>query len=197
MTTMSPEMDAALQADIATIFAAVEIVLPDYTIRLCDGAGVVSFDGKIFTGQDATYGTLYSVDEIKDGSGDEAPAVTLTLAPASNAAEADISSAAMQGSQVTFWLGVVDPTNGLVVGEPLVVFLGELDIPTLRASDNSLLLDLQISSAFEEFFFNDDGARLSDTFHQSVWPGEKGMSFCVAILHQLYWGSDAPSGVTQ
>jgi hypothetical protein len=197
MTAMSPAMDTALAGVTATVFGAVEIVLPDATIRLLTGAGVIAFDGKTFTGSDPTYGVIMAVDNLTDGVGDEAPSILLTLAPASDAAAADLASAAMQGSQVTIWLGVVDPSNGLVIGEPLMIFLGMLDVATLKGGANTRTLDLEITSALDFFFFNDDGCRLSDTFHQYLWPGETGLASVTGILHQIYWGSAPTSGVTR
>lgn len=197
MTTMSPAMDAALADFVATVFGAVEIVLPGYTIRLLTGAGIISFDGKTFTGSDATFGVIDSVDNLTDGTADASPTILLTLNPATDAAATELASASMQGSQVTVWLGVVDQVTGLVVGEPLQIFLGQLDIAILKSGKNSRTLELQIASATERFFFNDDGCRLSDTFHQYLWPGETGLASVTGVLHEIYWGSAPVSGVTR
>jgi hypothetical protein len=194
---MHPALDAALAGFNPTIFGAIEIVLPNHTIRVLDSAGVVTFDGKTFTADDATYGVLDSIGELNDGTGDESPALQLTFAPTGDAAAADLASAADQGSQVSIWLGAVDPTTGLVIGEPLLIFLGQLDTVTLRGGANSRLLDLEITSAFEWFFFNDDGARLSDTFHQYLFPGETGLSQVTGVAHQIYWGTSPASGVSR
>ena len=196
MTAMSPALDQALAGPNPTIFGAIEIVLPAHTIRLIAGSRTIIIDAKTFTGRDGTYGVVYSIEDLTDGTGDQAPAIRLTLIPESEAAASDLSSAAMQGSQVTLWLGAVDPATGLVIGEPLVVFLGQLDVPTLKSGSNSYLLELEITSVFEEFFFNDDGARLSDTFQQYVWPGETGLANCTNVLHQIYWGANPPAGVS-
>lgn len=195
MTTMTPALDQALSGATPTIFGAIEIVLPHHTLRLLTGAGVLAFGGKVFAGEDTTYGVLYSVEDLTDGAGDEAPALTLTLLPKSNAAAADLAGPDMQGSTVSIWLGAVDPASGQVIGDPLLVFLGALDVPTLRTGQAGRLLDFDITSAFEDFFFNDEGARLSDTFHQYVWPGERGLAYVTGVDEQVYWGSDAPSGV--
>ncbi|SEM63008.1 hypothetical protein SAMN05192583_0894 [Sphingomonas gellani] len=195
MTSMSPALDQALTGPTPTIFGAVEIVLPNHTIRLLTGSGIIVFDGKTFTGSDATYGVLHSVEDLTDGTGDEAPGISLTLVPAGDAAAADLARPEHQGAAVSIWLGAVEPSNGLVIGEPLLIFLGALDVPKLTAGPNSRLLELEITSAFEDFFFSDDGARLSDTFHRYVWPGERGMSFVTGVDEQIYWGGDNPSGV--
>lgn len=197
MSQLSPALDNALAGQNPTTFGAAEIVLPTHTIRILDGSGVITFDSKTFTGSDPTYGSLDSVSEFTDGTGDEAPAITLTLAPAGDAAAADLASADMQGSQVSIWLGAVDPTTGLVIGEPYLVFLGVLDTATLKAGANSRLLDLEITSAFEWFFFNDDGVRLSDTFHRYLWPNEDGLSQVTGVAHQIYWGVSPASGVSR
>ena len=197
MTQFTPAMDQALSGMTPTIFGAVEIILPNHTIRLLDGSGIVAFNDKVFTGQDATYGTLYAMEDLTDGTGDEAPAIQITLAPASNAAAADLASASHQGSQVTIWLGVVDPASGHVVADPLPIFLGVLDVPVLKSGANSRLLEMEVSSAFEQFFFNDDGSRLSDQFHQYCWPGETGLNQVSGVLQHIYRGSSAPSGVSK
>lgn len=197
MSLWNPATEAALTSFSPTIFGAVEIVLPSHTIRLLDGSGTVTFDGKTFTGSDATYGVIYAVDDFADGTGDEAPALGLTMAPASSAAAADLSSAVMQGSQVSMWIGVVDQTTGLVIGEPLLFFLGLLDVPTLKGEDNSRLVDLDITSVFEDFFLSDDGVRLSDSYHRFVWPGENGLKQATGVAHKFYWGENPPSGVAK
>lgn len=197
MSAMSPAMDAALAGLNPTIFGAIEIVLPDHAIRLLSGSGIINFGGNSFTGRDATYGTLISIDALDDGIGDDAPTITITLAPASDAASADLASAAHQGAQVSIWLGVVDPATGLVIGDPLLIFLGALDTATIESSSVGRFLEFEVTSAFEWFFFNDDGARLSDTFHRYLWPNEAGLSQVTGILHQIYWGSKPPTGVSR
>lgn len=196
MSAMDPALEAALQGPNPVVFGAIEIVLSAHTVRVLTGSGVVTFDGKRFTGADATYGTILSVEDLTDGIGDQAPALKVTMVPASTAAATDLASAGMQGAPVSIWLGVVDPASGAVIGEPLLMFLGMLDVPVLKTSRNSYLLELQITSVFEAFFQTDDGTALSDQFHQFLWPGETGLAHVTGIIQHFYWGSSAASGVT-
>lgn len=189
---MTPQLDAALADFAPTIFGAVEILLPGYALRLIQGSGRLSFGGNTFIGRDPTYGVIDSVDVIADGTGDEAPEVTLTLLPASDAAAATLASANMQGSQVSIWLGAINPATGIVIPDPLLVFLGALDVPTLKASEHRRELEYRIVSVFEHFFTDDEGARLSDTFHRSIWPGEFGLSFVTGVEEMVVWGADTP-----
>ncbi len=193
MSQFSPQMGTALAAPIATVFGAVELLLPGHTIRLLDGAGRVAFgDGRIFTGLDATFGAVDSLDVISDGAGDEAPQVNLTLIPAGDSAAATLASPAMQGSQASIWIGAIDPATGLVIPDPLLVFLGEVDVPTLSSDAQGRRLELSLVSAFERFFMDDEGTRLSDTHHKSIWPGETGLAGVTGIDQKIYWGVQAP-----
>ncbi len=197
MTALSPALDAALAGPNPVVFGAVEIVLKSHTIRIMPHSGIVIFDGKTFTGRDATYGILFSIEDLTDGVGGQAPSLRMTLIPESTEAAVDLASAADQGSKVTVWLGAVEPSNGLVIGEPLLVFLGQLDVPILKTMANGYQLELQVVSAFEAFLLTDSGVALSDAFHRRMWPGETGLSEVTTVLHRKYWGSIPASGVSQ
>ena len=199
MSQMSPAMEAALGADRATIFGAIRMDLPGRTVRLLVGSGFVRFsvDGTIetFTGSDDVVGVFSAIDTLTDGMGDEAPALSLTFIPAKDAAAAQLASVAMQGSPVRLWLGAIDPMSGLVIGDPLLLFNGLLDVASLKVSSTGRTVDYEITSIFEDFFLSDDGARLSDTFHQYLWPDELGCAFVTYVAGQIYWGTSSPDGV--
>lgn len=192
MTTLSPEFDAALQLPGAVLFAAIEILFPDFALRLVDGAGFVEFGGHTFVGQDATYGALGGVTDFTDGVDDEAPSLTLTLLPPTNEAMAAMAAPTVQGSQFTLWVGAVDPSTGAVIGDPDLCFIGETDVPTRKIGQNATSLELTVVSIFDRFFDQDEGARLNNGFHQSIWPGELGFEFIPKVTQQMPWGSDAP-----
>jgi len=199
MSQMSPAMEAALGGDRATIFGAIRMDLPGRTVRLLVGSGFVRFsvDGTVetFTGSDDVVGVFSAIDTLTDGMGDEAPALSLTFIPAKDAAAAQLASVAMQGSPVRLWLGAIDPMSGLVIGDPLLLFNGLLDVASLKVSSTGRTVDYEITSIFEDFFLSDDGARLSDTFHQYLWPDELGCAFVTYVAQQIYWGTSSPDGV--
>lgn len=194
MSAFTPGMQSALAADAPIIFGALRIQLPDRVLRLLDGSGNVTFGGETYTGLDATFGTLAAVNEISDGVGDEAPAISLTLVPASSAAAAMLASPAMQGSAVSLWLGAVDRATGAVVPDPLLVFQGVLDQPVLSVEKGVRELELECVSGFERLFDNDEGVRLADSFHKNVWPTEQGLANVSGIIRTIYWGVEAPRG---
>lgn len=198
MTALTPALDSALRADAATVFGAVSIDLPTAQVNLLDGAGLLSFGGRTYVGEDATYGVLSDVEDITDGTGDSAPAFSLTILPSGAAAAAALAAPDMQGSQVRVWFGAINPLTGLVIPDPHLLFLGELDVPSLISSGDGRRLDYEVVSVFERLFEDDESARLSDGFHRSIFPNEFGLEYVTGVAEPVYWGvAGNPSAVVQ
>ena len=195
MTALTSALDTALQADSPLMFGAVEILLPSYSLRLLDGAGFATLFGNSFVGRDATYGTLGSVEAFSDGLDNTAPAVRITLNPPTNAAMATLAAPGTQGGQVSIWIGAIDRATGLVIPDPYLMFIGQLDVPTVQIGANKRSLQYDVVSAFERFFDQDEGVRLNGPWHASIWPGELGLQYVVDVQQSLPWGSDSPRPV--
>lgn len=191
---VDPVLTAALSQPVITFFGAIKIQLPSGTIRLLDGAGVIVIGGETYTGEDPNFGTINSIDQIAENIGDEAPELILSLYPKDGAAAATLASPAMQGSLVTVLFGALDTATGLPIGTPEVVFLGEIDIPTLSSETNSRSVEFTIVSVFERMFENEEGIRASDGYHQSIWPGELGLQYMTGTGGKLYWATNKPAG---
>lgn len=192
MTELSAGLDAALAQPSAIVFIALEIQLPGYTLRLIDGAGEIAIAGDLFLGVDPTYGVLAGIEPFGDGVDAQAPRLVLSLFPPTNTASAVLADPNAQRSPVKLWFGAIDSLTGLVIDEADLWFVGELDTPTLRVGQGQRLLEFEVASVWERFFRNDEGARLNNAFHQSIWPGETGFEFTTEVQRQLPWGSDVP-----
>lgn len=191
---LSTAMETALDGTpTALAFLALEILLPTGPLRLLDGAGSVGLFGHTFAGGDPTLGVIASIEPMSDGIGADAPTLTVIINPPSNVASADLAAADAQGSAVTLWFGLLNPADMTVIGDPYELFEGELDQPTLRVSQGSRSVTLECVSVFERFFDDDEGIRLTDAWHESLYPGEKGLEFVTEIQRQLPWGVDAPT----
>ena len=195
MSSLTSAFQAELAKPALILFGAVEIVLPGATVRLLDGAGMATFGGRTFTGRDATFGVLGGVSDFDDGLDDQAPSLTLTLLPPSNAAMAAFAAATAQGSTVSIWVGAMDAVTGQVIADPDLVFVGETDVPTQKVSDGQRELELTVISFFDRFLETDEGERLNTGFHQSIWAGEKGLEFISFVRNQPIWGADAPQNI--
>jgi hypothetical protein len=197
MTSLTPALDAELRKDTPLIFGSVSVDLPGYSLNLLDGAGVLSFGGRTFVGEDATYGTISDVEDLSDGTGDSAPAFGMTLMPSGDAAAADLAAPTMQGAPVMVWMGAVNPSTGIPVPDPQLVFVGELDVPTLESDEHSRKLTYEVVSVFERLFEDDESARLSAGHHRSIFPNEEGMDFATGVAEPVYWGvAGTPPAIT-
>ncbi len=194
MSQLTPALDTALKSDAPLVFGAVAIDLPGQSVNLLDGAGTLDFGGRTFVGHDETFGTISSVEDLTDGVGDSAPAFQLTLLPSGDAAAAFLASPTMQGAPVMVWLGAVDRVTGRTIPDPHLVFLGELDVPTLHSEDHARRLDYEIVSVFERLFEDDQSVRLSAGHHRSIFPNEAGMDFVTGVAETIYWGVPGVQG---
>lgn len=184
-------LNAALLAPAPLVFCALEIVLPNHTIRVLDGAGAIGFNGMVFQGFDATYGSLNGIESITESVGTEAPRVRFTFLPRSNNALAGLASPGNQGAAVTMWIGAVIPQTGLVIGQPEPLFVGELDESSFDYDEGSGILTMDCGSAWDRFFEGNEGARQTDAFQQSIYPGDLAFRFITGVDEQLYWGYNA------
>lgn len=195
MGTLTPAMQTALAQPSMMPFVAVRMTLPTVTLCLLDGSGVLTFSGSTFVGEDPTYGVLADVEDISDGGEDDAPRLRLKLNPKSLSALTVLAASSNQGARVEVWEGLVDLDTGLPVSSPDLAFDGFYDQPTWAPVAMNLMVDCY--SIFEAFFDVEEGVRLTDSFHQSIWPGEAGFQYVIETEdRKLPWGSaDAPRPV--
>ena len=192
-------MDAALKNALAApaplLFGALKIELPDYTLRLLDGSAVLQIGSEIYSGIDATFGTIAALSPLGEDMDDSAPEVTVTLFPPDISAAAVLSHPHMQGSVATIMVGAVDAATGAVIGSPEVLFLGEIDVPVIATAENGeRTVEFTIVSVFERLFEVEEGQRASNGWHQSIWPGELGLDHMTGTDVNLYWGVKPPKG---
>lgn len=194
-------MDAALQAALDQqniwLFGAIRIDMGGIGGRvgplcLLDGAGRLVINGETYVGADDFFGAIDSIDVISEADGEEAPEIRLSLLPPSTSAAAQLASPLMQGREVRIMVGAVDPMTGLTIGQPEIKFLGEIDVPTLSSRLGERSLEFTIVSVFERLFEVEDGVRAQDGWHQSIWPGEKGLEYMTGTDKNLYWGAQSP-----
>jgi hypothetical protein len=187
-----PTLVAALGQDGAWMFCAVKFELPGKTLRLLDGSGIVTIGAETYEGSDADFGVISAVDAIGEDGQDEAPEIRFTFFPADTAATVDLVNPAMQGSRVTIMVGVANPATMVAVGTPEVIFLGEVDVATLRLDQGMREIEFTVVSVFERLFAVDEGERATDAAHQAIYAGELGLDQMTGTTEKLYWGTHAP-----
>lgn len=188
---LTTDMEDALEADAITLVTLVKVELRSgETVNWIDGSGVVVFGGETYAGTDDVFGVLGGVESLTDGIAAEAPRWRFTFTPPDMAGVLAFCDPENQGSLVYVWEGVINKTTGLLVPDPDPVFDGFIDVPVFSPKSRAVVADC--ASVWELLFDDDEGANLSDAFHQSVWAGELGFAYMTGVQRQLPWGIDAP-----
>ncbi|MFV1919133.1 hypothetical protein VPH46_06840 [Sphingomonas sp. MJ1 (PH-R8)] len=189
---LTPAMSAALRTGRYPFAPLVRVALPSYTLCHLVGSAEVRFKGEKFVGRDPSFGILAAASNLKDGVSDEAPDWSLTFVPPIYAVASELADATAQGGEVGGWLGLIDPATGQLLPEPIKLFAGELDVPRIRVGRGAISLEWRCVSALEPFHDEEKGARLSDSWHQLVWPGETGCANMTGIDKTSNWGVEKP-----
>lgn len=192
---MSTHLDASLQAALGAFsplhFFAVEVLYPSFNLRLLDGPGQVTLNSNAFVGLDGIYGTLVLPESFSDGVAAEAPNISFGVMVPSNVAAAALCDPAAQGSPVNVYYSAVNRASG-VPYNPYLIWSGELDVATWTVGQNVRQVKIDAESPFGAFNDSFDGALLTNTAHQSIWPGENGLQFVTDVQQLMPWGSDSP-----
>lgn len=183
---------AALEAYGEPTAVLTTLHLPERTVRLIDG-GFLKWDGETWRLRDAECGMVATISSLDDGVGAEAGNFTLSLAmPDMESLLAFALDPAKQGSVVTIHLATVDRETGLLIGEPDLLFRGLYDRPEMGVGEG-LTLDLECVTEEAKMLQANDDLRLTDAFHQSVWPGELFYVYVTGVRRKVYWRTGSPS----
>lgn len=167
-----------------------KIELPDGDVRLCDG-GFMVFDAESYRSSDALLGTIASIQAMGEGTGPEVPAMEMALLPPEESTPADLAQPGWQTSRARFWIGEYDPEAGTLIGDPDLVFDGQLDQASLSVGQTRELA-LTVVSLAERLFERNAGNSLTSAWHKSIWPGELGHDNATGLAVQVAWGAASP-----
>jgi hypothetical protein len=171
-----------------------KIELPTGDVRLCDG-GFIEFDSEIYRSSDALLGTIASIQAMGEGTGPEVPAMEMTLMPPEDTSPSELAQPGWQTSRARFWVGEYDPEAGTLIGDPDLVFDGQLDQASLSVGMVRELA-LTVVSLAERLFERNAGNALTSAWHKSIWPGELGHDNATGLAVQVAWGAASPTGTT-
>lgn len=158
--------------------------------------GFVVFEGNTYIAEHAVYGSLSSISTLGEGQGDLLPRIDLTFNPRDDVAVAALSSPTAQGSRVRWWEGSINRETGLLVGDPVLKFDGELDSGKFSVGDTWALVIECGTQAERQLEANADW-RLNPAFHKVRWPTDTGLDRVTSVLRKIYWRMDSPSGGDQ
>lgn len=197
MTILSPALDAELSKDRVLFFEALQLDLASGSAKLLNGPIGLQAPFAGFVAHDLDFGTIASVDEVEDGTGDDAPGFTFALNPPSFDRALAMSEESDQGAKVRFWIGCVNPDTGAIVGDALLLINAEMDVPTLNIGPGELSIEYDAVSGMERYFDTEEGITLSPTSHKQYWPDELGLDFVTGVTEPVYWGLSHSSAIQE
>jgi hypothetical protein len=197
---MDSSTQAALDEIYVKVFVAFDIQLANARVCLSDGLPEVTFpigsENVTFINSDPIFGVVSSCEGWSDGLTDEAPSTSLTITPIEDAAIPYLCDPRNQTGPINIYFGLIDDATGAVIGNPELLYAGEYDTGTLKASADTREVDINVISAWERFFNVDKGFRLNLRYQQSIHPNENGLKFMVTKQDVCWWGSDQINGAT-
>lgn len=175
---------AAWQADNPHAFIALELTLPDETVRLTSG-GTVVFGGQTYHPEHDDIGVLSAVANIEEGQVSEAISPDLTFAPFTDDGVTALSDPAAQGSAWTLYWGLINPDTGAVIGTPVTLTTGFVNVANLSVSTGRRSVVVS-SYTIEQFQLTPRGVRLAES--AALKPLMSGLT------RKIYWRAEQPRG---
>lgn len=172
------------------IAAVMEATLPGHTARISDG-GVVVVDAETYASEDSVLGVPIAFESLNEGVGDEAPVAAITFNPPGSVASADLNDPALANSRIRISIVEIDEDDGTQVGDVEQVADLIVDNPSLRFENNARQLEFACVSNAERLFLVNQGNSLSPSFHEQIWPGEKGLTNASGVSRSVAWGAAA------
>jgi hypothetical protein len=190
-------MIVALAQSRAFATGFIEFDFPSGTRRLMLGSGEVSYGGNVYKGTDPTFGTIAGGEGVREDTSGEAPNTSLTIAIHPDADRSEIASEEVQLTPVRIYLAALslDANKHLVaIPDPELLAEGFIDQPLLSLDKKKEEVDYSITSAFDYFFEDSEGQRLSPAFYGQIYPTETGLDNVTGVTRKIYWGTYGPGG---
>lgn len=173
-----------------------KLELPVRSICICDG-GFVRWNGDTYRADDEDFGIIAGFQALTEGTGDEAPAGVLQMAPPSTAAAALLSTPGYQGARLRLWVAEIHEITGTVIGEPDLMADWQVDSTRLRIGRGTRILEIGCVTRGQRLMLNNDGNALSSAYHRALHPGEAGLDNATGLTTDVAWGTASrPRGTT-
>lgn len=183
---------AARKQPVAWIVQLLKWETADFTLRLSTG-GFIPWGSEVFLARDPTYGVLGDLPTFEDGIDSQTTRATLTIIPPDQTAFAAVADGKHAKSLIQVWDATLDGDTGLLIGTPDLLFRGIVDFPRVINGES---WEVVLECGTEEALLNEpnEDRRLSNPFHQSVWPGETGLAYVTGLGRKVYWRANTPAG---
>ena len=194
---LSPNVLAQVQANQLRPALFLEIAFKTETIFLWSGLGPITPPGPAYGPTSFPYtqtflgmGWLGQIQSVPACTDVIAQNVTLTLSGIPTELITDAINAVRQNSLATLWLAVLD-TNNNVIADPVQVFAGSLDVPTLFEGAETSTISITAENPLIDLNRAPE-RKFTDIDQQVDFPGDTGF-FNVQLLQDYNWVWPWPS----
>lgn len=194
---LSPGVLAQVQAGQLRPALFLVIVFQTETVRMWTGLGAITPPGPAYGTTSFPYGQTFlgmgwlgQIQAVPQTTDVVAQNITLVLSGIPVELVTDAINAVRQNSTATLWLGVLDANNG-VIGDPVQVFAGHLDVPTLTEGAAACTLAITAENPLIDLNRAPE-RRFTDVDQQLDYSGDTGF-FMVQLLQDYNWVWPWPS----
>lgn len=195
--SLSPNVLAQVLAKQLRPALFLEIAFKTETVWLWSGLGSITPPGPAYGATTFPYtqtflgmGWLGQIKAVPAVTDVIAQNIVLELSGIPTELVTDAINAVRQNSTAVLWVAVLD-TNNLVIGDPVQVFAGSLDVPTLVEGAESSSLTITAENPLIDLNRAPE-RRFTDIDQQTDFPGDTGF-FQVQILQDYNWVWPWPS----
>jgi hypothetical protein len=186
--------------DTDTLAGLLSTVVRPALLVACDFSGgwvrVWSGIGDLVVGDDtfAGVGTFGTISTVEEGVDVASRGLALSLSGVPSGLVAGVLGDDYRGRPCTVWLGCFNEARSALLGDPMVVFRGQMD--TCEISDDGTLaaISLQVENRLSLL----RRARTMRLTHEQQivrFPGDRGLEYMSKLAERpIYWGLPSPSG---
>jgi hypothetical protein len=145
--------------------------------------GDITFGGDTYIGV-GQFGGISSADEVSDLSNSP---MNLTLSGIPSEVATILLAEQYQGRRATVFLGYLDLTTNMLVGDPAILFRGLIDTADIE-QDNTFTITLSVGNRFS-VWNTPLIRRYNNSDQQGRFPGDTGLEFVEqAASKEITWG---------
>lgn len=153
-------------------------------VRAWSGYGDFSWDSKTWLG----VGDLWSISPIEETEDLIANGLNVSLTIKSSQISLAFNEH-YQGRSAKLWMGAVNQSNHTIIGTPLLIYSGLMDVMSITDDGEQGRIDLTIESRLS-IGNRAKASRYTDREQQRLYPGDTGLRFVAGLQEKkIVWGS--------
>ncbi|WP_020474247.1 hypothetical protein [Zavarzinella formosa] len=161
----------------------VELLFDSGPVRFHSELGTLAFGGNDFTGT----GRLGGISQVDEDTELARTPLTLTLGGIPSDMISVVLNEHYQGRRATLYVGYLDLTTRVLVADPIILYRGRMDTPTV-SQGSELNITLNVESRFSAWD-RPNVSRYNNADQQARHPGDRGLEYVEQTTdRQINWG---------